>query len=498
MCRWLLVRAAGVAAGMIVGHAVAAAGAIMPPPRVLYSTIPGHPTANVPGRPGKVFRNFWRPYLSPDGGRWVMRANSDFFDSGSLLLVGSGTTATAPIAQFDPAPWAPAEQISTVDEQCGVNDAGQVAFSSNTNGGPDATDEYVLRLVSSVYTVVAQEGSPVPSMAGVTYGLILDETHILADGRIGLRSINSPGLPSTSDTLLLLDGQLVAREGVTVPALQAVGGTQPWDNFDFQGYYHSSDGAHALIIGDLEGPTNLDGVAVVDGNVRIQEGSVIFPLTAPVSAGLSGFAEGNMATNGDWLIRGGNNNGQDWVVRNGVVLTTTGSAITPGATERFSDAVPNTTCYFLNIGSRDGDYVVGGYTDRPGTTQNAVLVYDGSTVVLRRGDALDLNGDGLANDDLFIADFEADKGALAPDGNLYLVIKVRNAAATFEEKALIRLDLTPAPCPADLDGDGQVGAADLAILLGSWGGGGAADLDGDMVVGAADLAILLGSWGPCP
>lgn len=54
------------------------------------------------------------------------------------------------------------------------------------------------------------------------------------------------------------------------------------------------------------------------------------------------------------------------------------------------------------------------------------------------------------------------------------------------------------PCPADLDGDGQVGASDLAGLLGSWGGPGLADLDGDSVVGASDLAILLGSWGPCP
>ena len=48
--------------------------------------------------------------------------------------------------------------------------------------------------------------------------------------------------------------------------------------------------------------------------------------------------------------------------------------------------------------------------------------------------------------------------------------------------------------PADLDGDGIVGAADLAILLGQWGGSGAADLDGDGGVGASDLAILLGAW----
>jgi hypothetical protein len=56
-------------------------------------------------------------------------------------------------------------------------------------------------------------------------------------------------------------------------------------------------------------------------------------------------------------------------------------------------------------------------------------------------------------------------------------------------------------CPADLDGDGLVGAADLSALLSAWGArgtaAGAADIDGDGSVGAADLAALLGAWGSC-
>jgi len=48
--------------------------------------------------------------------------------------------------------------------------------------------------------------------------------------------------------------------------------------------------------------------------------------------------------------------------------------------------------------------------------------------------------------------------------------------------------------PGDLNGDGIVNGADLAILLGQWGTSGSADLNGNGVVDGADIAILLGSW----
>ena len=59
------------------------------------------------------------------------------------------------------------------------------------------------------------------------------------------------------------------------------------------------------------------------------------------------------------------------------------------------------------------------------------------------------------------------------------------------------------PCPTDVDGNGDTGASDLAVLLGSWGPcapGDACeclDADGDMIIGAFDLAFLLGEWGTC-
>ena len=61
----------------------------------------------------------------------------------------------------------------------------------------------------------------------------------------------------------------------------------------------------------------------------------------------------------------------------------------------------------------------------------------------------------------------------------------------------VRIEATSCPPSApDLNGDGTVSAADLAILLSAWGAsGGPADLDGNGSVGASDLALLLGAWG---
>lgn len=60
-------------------------------------------------------------------------------------------------------------------------------------------------------------------------------------------------------------------------------------------------------------------------------------------------------------------------------------------------------------------------------------------------------------------------------------------------------ELPQCQCPADLNGDGSVGASDLAILLGSWGpcADCSADLNADGAVGPFDLATLLATWGPC-
>ncbi len=65
----------------------------------------------------------------------------------------------------------------------------------------------------------------------------------------------------------------------------------------------------------------------------------------------------------------------------------------------------------------------------------------------------------------------------------------------------------PDPAPyadgADLDGDGNVGTADLLVLLSDWGvcaeppDSCSADLGGNGTVESSDLLVMLAAWGPC-
>ena len=56
-------------------------------------------------------------------------------------------------------------------------------------------------------------------------------------------------------------------------------------------------------------------------------------------------------------------------------------------------------------------------------------------------------------------------------------------------------DVAPQPANPDLDGDGIVGATDLAMVLSAWGAANSpADLDASGTVGAGDLAMVLSAW----
>ncbi len=92
------------------------------------------------------------------------------------------------------------------------------------------------------------------------------------------------------------------------------------------------------------------------------------------------------------------------------------------------------------------------------------------------------------------------------DDTVWVMVWMNNSGYKddYTDKSDAPFSIVLPACPEDLDGDGTVGAFDLALLLGSWGSSepcppfDAADFNEDCGVDAFDLAVLLGAWGPCP
>ena len=87
------------------------------------------------------------------------------------------------------------------------------------------------------------------------------------------------------------------------------------------------------------------------------------------------------------------------------------------------------------------------------------------------------------------------------NGRLALAASMLNETTGEAWAGIYMTGLAPiSTCQADLNGDGEVGASDLAELLDEWGPSedGEADLNGDGAVDSLDLAVLLSAWGECP
>ena len=59
---------------------------------------------------------------------------------------------------------------------------------------------------------------------------------------------------------------------------------------------------------------------------------------------------------------------------------------------------------------------------------------------------------------------------------------------------------TSTPCPADLDGNGEVAFGDLLVIITAWGACAEdcpEDLDGNGSIGFGDMIEIIMQWGEC-
>jgi hypothetical protein len=409
------------------------------PVEIVFTNIGGDPSAAVPGFPGFEFRpggassNFDRIYGSPNG-NWLVGALTTADSTQDEVILVNGFVQAR---EGTPAPWTGGtENFGAFRTELDINDNGVWAFSTNTDG-PTGSDDYVVRVIGGNFASIAQEGQAIPALPGANWGNL---RNVVIDniGNVGLKGSSITGVAPEESKLLALGPGLLAQSGVTVPSGQL--GSEFWENFDDTHFHLSADGSSWLAQGDLTGDEAFDDVVVVDQMVVVQEGVVLAgsDFAEPVdSFGIRGV---HMDAAGNWFVRGNNaTSEQDWVYRNGTVISRVGDPITTGSSELWSDA-EFSDCFFLMAGNSRGDYIIGGVSDGP-TPSNGLLIANNAIIVAREGDPVDLNGNGLADDDLFFNTFGNDDGYLSDAGLFYFTATLRNETGTAVAQGIFRRDL---------------------------------------------------------
>lgn len=172
-------------------------------------------------------------------------------------------------------------------------------------------------------------------------------------------------------------------------------------------------------------------------------------------------------------------------------ISAAGVFIRACAIQGFAGSLPGATISFTfgidasgGMVDADGaDNIFGTADDNYAPTPCSELVDSSSSGPAEILDA-DEDGNGLE----VATDFLLQPGAVD--------LPIPNAVDSFGRSDIGVVELQSASiADPDLNGDGAVNAADLAVLLGEWDTTGAAfDLTGDCVIDAADLAVLLGAW----
>lgn len=452
------------------------------------------------------------PTPSPDRRYWLQVWDTDQATTNDQVIVRSDNGTLSVVVQegITVLP-SGATPEGSFDVQLDINNAGQFVFSGGDNG-PTASDGFVTKWDGTQFVDVAREGSLPPAATGGTaWGTVNGGAQIAANGSVSfVHSV--AGLATTADTFVFKDdgNTIIAQEGITIPTGQAFNATFTYKAFDSTGpatgLFMNSDHSRYIIAGTVNDATTMDRVAVVDGDVKVQENvvlpgsSFLSPADTPTPIGLA-----RMESNGDWLIYGSNDDGQDWVVRNGAVIARTGGAIHTGSAELFSDA-PFSTTFFLAFGNASGDYVIGGTTDAADGLANAVIVFNGTTVIARENDPVDLDNNGMFDDNVYLRTFIDDRAFMSEDA-LFMTVRLRDANAAFcggtdsdIGQALVRIPLPATVCIADFNNDGNVSVQDLFDFLGAYFANlPSADVNGVGGVSIQDIFDYLASFfAGCP
>lgn len=428
---------------------------------ILYINTPGHPTNLVPGTGlpfnagGGSTAAVIRPWFSQDESQFAIEV---FAETGTVLTNDNCYLLNGSLLLREgfPAPWNLTENVGALDDDLGINNAGEVLITQSTSAAATVND-IVARYTAGFWTELAREGNVVdpflPAHAGALWDDLMD-TPRLAGGQAIWRADGVDFVPANliGDEFLLQPSGTPLRESFSGPTGLAGGATNLWENFTAGETYVDDSGSLVLVLGDTDAATTDDQILTLNNVVVLQENQIIPGSAFANPIDNAGIVQAWLDNAGNWWARGNNDiTEDDWLVRNGVVLLTSNgtSEVVAGSGEFFDDA-RFTDCFFAMDGSLSGAWVCGGVTNNVDAQRDGVIVYDDGfgnrQVLAREGDPIDVDGDGLYDDDRFFNTFGNDDLILLESGYVYFTATVENGLGTAVDHGLFRMKVDGASC----------------------------------------------------
>ncbi len=448
-------------AGII--FSLAAASAMAFPPTGIYSNLPGHSTNLVPGlgisfNPG-TGTQFDRPYRSPNGNGWILAAIAQTGNTATdeVIIVGSGTTGMTVFQEgVTTLDGGRVCDAASIDQRVSLNDSGNFAFTCNLSGAT-TDDEVIVKSIGGTLSIAAREGTAVgPLIPGAIFGITLDTPGIDNNNKVSFRAASMTGVPTGQTTAVFLQDMdsVGMQAGVTAVSPD----NDLWQNLALSDAYYHATTSDWLGIGDTNAATTIDNIVAKNNQVLLREG------TSP-GMGMPGLASANleafMTSNGDWIARGQVATSlDDFIMVNGSIVAKTGDTVPGGLPGEVYDDALFAAGFFHMAQNNVGDYLFGSLTNAANVDANAVIVWsDGvsSTVVLREGDPVDLDGNGLLDDNVFLSIFNDFDGFLTDDNWFYFFADLRATpgAGTSVGQAFMRIQV-PEPSTLALLGLGML------------------------------------------
>ena len=442
----------------------------------------------VPGMAGFTFTNFNKIYGS-SGAYWTTAATVTgpgvTTATDQVVIIGRGSSVTVPAREGVTAVGASGQLLNLSGLAVPrVNSQGEWAISFIPAAGSPGL---VVKRTAQGYETVAL-GNAASGVPGQTYGATFASGTIADSGKVFFLSDGVSGSPRIAygDS----GRWVIAAEATTTlpsPLPDGSGGLLRSLSFSQTAttYHVSADGFTTLYLADLDVGNGLRSV-VFDGVVVLQAGQ-----QAPGMGGtatISTITECWLDVDRSWYARATLSNGQAAVYRNRELIARVGAAVTPGASETWSTITDFKGDIF-------GNFIVTGTTNAAAAS-NEVVVLNGERVLSREGDPVDLNGDGVMNDNLFIHSFR-DRCFMTGERAFYVGARLKSSASTTSSLganvSLIRVPFEV--CIADFNEDGGVDGSDVEAFFRAWeSADSSADVNIDGGVDGADIETFFARW----